>query len=413
MLSSSFSKFLATLSSHGWKHWLAVAALITVGLSIGDSMEHSDLTLRWQYRLYQLLNHRARGASHSDDVSIVRIGDDEYWKGDLARRSPLKRTYLANLLQHLQKANPTVIALDIDMRAQTNDGTLLEHEDYRVETATLLTAISSLPDHCILVLAKAIQFDARSLTYASLPDTFDSLNSSRIARGYIFVADDVRRVALSVPGKRGPIESFASAIVGRCSPHAVADARDARETALPFGRFHSTDFFDTVTSDDVIHEKPEAMSKLHRIVIVGGGWSRWAYGAGPPVDGHVTPIGTVPGVYVHANYVHALLAHETTAPMNEKLALGIDIALSVAAALLFAGEPRTRRWWALVGLNFVAIMAFLVLWQNFGIYFDFFIPLLLLSGHVVIDVIREWRSDALKYRQATDVTNLATGEISP
>jgi len=89
MLPSSLSKFVATLGSHGWKHWLTVAALITVGLSIGDSMEHSDLTLRWQYKLYQFLNHRARGASHSDDISIVRIGDEEYWKGDLARRSPL------------------------------------------------------------------------------------------------------------------------------------------------------------------------------------------------------------------------------------------------------------------------------------------------------------------------------------
>jgi len=27
-------------------------------------------------------------------------------------------------------------------------------------------------------------------------------------------------------------------------------------------------------------------------------------------------------------------------------------------------------------------------------------------------VIREWRSDALKYRETIDVANLATGEIS-
>src|SRR5438270_3952587 len=185
MKAFSDTTFFAMLRSRGWKHWLTVCALITVGLLIGDAMQNSEPTLHWQYKLYQFLNRRARAASHSDDISLVLIGDDEYWKGDLARRSPLKRTYLAKLLKHIDASDPAVIAFDIDMRAQTTDGSLIEHADYHGETGELLNAISTLTCRkCIVVLPRAIHFDRASGRYVELADAFDRLAKPKVVRGY-------------------------------------------------------------------------------------------------------------------------------------------------------------------------------------------------------------------------------------
>jgi len=49
-------------------------------------------------------------------VSLAYIDDNEYWNGERAGRAPLKRDYLAPIVDRLVAANVTVIALDFDAR---------------------------------------------------------------------------------------------------------------------------------------------------------------------------------------------------------------------------------------------------------------------------------------------------------
>jgi len=55
-------------------------------------------------------------------------------------------------------------------------------------------------------------------------------------------------------------------------------------------------------------DKPFLKDKLaHKIVIVGGAWSQIVFGNRSKVDEWLTPVGLLPGVYIHANHVQAIL----------------------------------------------------------------------------------------------------------
>jgi hypothetical protein len=61
-------------------------------------------------------------------------------------------------------------------------------------------------------------------------------------------------------------------------------------------------------------------------------------------------------------------------------------------ALVFAWQmgPLKRFLWT-IGLSLFLVFATCFLWQNLGLFFDFFIPLTLLGAHAVIDKVLEWR----------------------
>jgi CHASE2 domain-containing sensor protein len=383
-----------------WTHWFVVIWLISIGLVIGAWLETAEITLHLQYRVYQFLNRRARSASHSDDVVLVLIGDDEYWKGsELARRVPLNRRYLAKLVSKIQQADPKVIALDFDMRPPTDDGSIVEHRDYVEETAMLAKSIDDATCHCKIVVPRAIRREKRG--WSEIRDIFDARRSATLARGYILVPNDVRQIALALPNSDGKhrIDSFASAVVSAAAPAAVADARPLEESWLPFGRYHRNDFFDHMSASDLLTSDAPLDRLSHKIVIIGGAWSRYAFHEGDMIDAHDTPVGVVPGAYIHANYVQALLAHETTRSLPEWVAKAIDVLLSFTAAFLLATRERARKAITLISLNTGAIVVCLLLWQVFGLYFDFVIPLLLLSAHVAVEQIFDWRKGFIELRR--------------
>jgi len=52
-------------------------------------------------------------------ATVILIGDKEYWGPVLAGRSPLRRDYLAQLIDRLDQADASLIALDLIATAVT------------------------------------------------------------------------------------------------------------------------------------------------------------------------------------------------------------------------------------------------------------------------------------------------------
>lgn len=95
-----------------------MAALVVLGVWLGRWLEQQEFALDLRHKASHLMQQSPRGAFVQRMV-VVLIGDEEYWKGELARRAPIKRDYLAKPVKQLDIADPALIALDFDLRSQT------------------------------------------------------------------------------------------------------------------------------------------------------------------------------------------------------------------------------------------------------------------------------------------------------
>ena len=68
------------------------------------------------YRLYAAIQYLELRPIRPKRTALVLIGDDEYWGGELKRRVPIKRDYLAKLVNKLDQAQPELIVLDFILR---------------------------------------------------------------------------------------------------------------------------------------------------------------------------------------------------------------------------------------------------------------------------------------------------------
>jgi CHASE2 domain-containing sensor protein len=112
-----------------------------------------------------------------------------------------------------------------------------------------------------------------------------------------------------------------------------------------------------------------------------------------------TPVGKLGGLFIHGNYVEALLYSRTYAPAGESL----SITLEVVAALVVIAILALRKG-LLVRLGLVALLGIvlptlcLVFFQNLGVFLDVFMPTILLICHTIAEHVLDWREDSLKLR---------------
>jgi CHASE2 domain-containing sensor protein len=171
-----------------------------------------------------------------------------------------------------------------------------------------------------------------------------------------------------------------------------------RFNVFPFGGWLKPDEFDRLDAESVLTlETMELHDKVAgKLVFVGSNWHQLGWKTGPLSDSHLTPIGPLPGVFVHANYAEAILAEDYYWPAPEWVAYVLEIGVLLAMALLLALEMNPLKTLTIVIVSsLLFIAAGYILLQNLGIYFDFFIPLIFLLLHFSADRILEWRRIAL------------------
>jgi CHASE2 domain-containing sensor protein len=118
------------------------------------------------------------------------------------------------------------------------------------------------------------------------------------------------------------------------------------------------------------------------------------------VDLHASPVGTVPGAMIHANYVEAMLNDRAFSPLPAWFAYTVEIApvvlLSIVIALISSAWLQLA---AIVGATlFMLVLNFFL--QDLGMFFDFLVPTVMLLGHVVSHKIYEWWTIARKMERS-------------
>ncbi len=118
-----------------------------------------------------------------------------------------------------------------------------------------------------------------------------------------------------------------------------------------------------------------------RAVLIGATWHEFAHRHGPLVDAYSSPAGTMPGVYMHADYVEAIL-RGLAKPLSRKCSRTIEF---IAGYLLIVLMHSRRGFaqWLLVWLGGSVLIASLALVLSFwGWYLDFAVISALLLVHV-------------------------------
>ncbi|MGH9508619.1 MAG: CHASE2 domain-containing protein [Terriglobales bacterium] len=399
----------AQLRGKGIVHWLIVLVLTALGTWIGHWISQKQVWVDVRYWIYQKTFDaaRVRGPLYPKRTALVLIGDEEYWKGELGGRAPIKRDYLAKLVEKLDAADAAVIALDFDLRSPVPDGSMIEHPDYRAETERLSQTLKNVASRRPVVLPATVGFDAKGY-YVERPTIFSGFDfgEARVHKGYLQLPYDLRRTPVALELASGEmLDSFALAMVGAVDATARQRIATQEMDALPFASYMTESDFAGTTPEDaklfsssaILNGDPAALRKNlgARIVIVGGAWSSAAYGTGKRVDIHPSPAGTMPGVFLHANYVEAILNDRTYRPLSENLVMALEIALVLGVAVILALNMRTLRKFALVSavcVGFVFVSYFFL--QNLGMFFDFFVPVAVLSGHLIVEKVVHWRKHA-------------------
>ncbi len=409
MQSGSGSGFLQQLRAKGLAHWLWVLALTALGVWIGHQISEQRLWTDVRYRIYQetFAATRVRGPLYPKRTALVLVQDEEYWKGELAGRAPIRRDYLARLVEKLDAADVAVIALDFDLRSPVPDGSLVEHPAYLEETTRLRAAVKLVSVRRPVVLPAAVAFDAEGayVEQSSIFQGFD-FGGGLIHRGYLQLPYDLRRVPVGLELADGRVlDSFALAIVGAVDPTAHQRVATHASDALPFASYMTErDFAGTAPTDVRLFSSAYVLaadsaeldrSLSHKVVILGAAWSRNGFASGARVDLHPTPAGTLPGALIHANYVEAILNERTYKPLSDQLVMAFEVLLVLAIAALLALDTRPL-WKAtlVAGTTVFFILLSYFFLQNLGLFFDFFVPVVVLIGHVAVEKVLDWRHAA-------------------
>lgn len=399
----------AQLRKKGVSYWLTVFALLIIGTLVGMWLGERYVWIKVRYNIYGHIQNATQVTKAAKNTVLVLIEDEEYWKGDLARRVPLKRDYLARLLVALSKGEPTTIALDVDLRSPIPDSGAAELEDYRAETELLLNTIKEVSQSRHVVLATMVTGDETGYTIS--PNVFDGYDfeSTKVRHGYITLPLDVRQIplAVSLTNRAEQEDSFAGAIAKTREEALVLSAENYKNRGFPYGSFYGPDEFKKISTSTVLQAGDQELKDLvqGRIVIVGGAWHTGSYQGHKEdykdsIDLHYTPAGDIPGAFVHANYVEALLSGSVHQQLPETAAVIIEIFCSLVVAVVFALEGSLRhKFGRVLLLSIVLVVISYFLWQNLGLFFDFFIPIVLLSIHAPVEQLRETRTELRQLRE--------------
>src|SRR4029077_488875 len=120
---------------------------------------------------------------------------------------------------------------------------------------------------------------------------------------------DIRRVPLALPikGQTQGLDSFASAIMRSFDERSIQEAQQGEQDALPYGTFIRPEEFPHYSSDQILQSDDQMLKRDvgFKIVIIGGAWHQYGFQRGPENDAHESPVGSVYGSFIHANYVEA------------------------------------------------------------------------------------------------------------
>lgn len=399
------------LKQKGLRYWVTAVIIFILTFTASPYVyEYLQLT-QARTRVFQQLLDWGPYPAEPKFVRVVLIEDNEYWLGELAGRRPIKRNYLAGLIDKLAKENVQVIAIDFDIRSPNPRSTEIPKE-YEEETISLIRSIAAAAKQGIkIVLATPTSWDEAgryqqdadpfqgyglckrgaeaTRDAAALAVGLDQKTRQNITCGFIALPFDPLVIPTRIALTDGTsLDSFALAMATAAKPEVIehllkrigSEVRYAN--FIPERRFNE---FGTILSATDLRTGAERKPQLaHQIVIVGARWSTFAAGRGAQVDRHWTPVGWIVGALLHANYVEAMLGSRIFGAVPHSVLSGTEIAVGVICAIAFALIPGFLG--KLGGVILLLVLLFFLQWaalHGFGIFFDVFVPVLGLGLHAL------------------------------
>lgn len=424
------TRLFLRLKNKGVRYWIT-AIFILILTTTGSSYIYDHFHIR-EARSYFFQSLLEWGPKPPEPkfVRLVLIEDDEYWQGYLAGRRPIKRDYLAQLVDKLAADNVHVIALDFDVRLP-NPTSMKIPEEYQNETNALIRAIENAAEHGKkIVLATPVsrsngQYHQDSDIYqsyglcnrrgnmessdlAQAPVVEQKLKQKNITCGYIALPYDPLIIAGPLLMADGSyLDSFALAIARVEQPELVARLFKRIGTNVRYGNYISDKKFRqsnaVFSAHAVLQETIDKETLEAKAVIVGADWSRDAVDRGPRADLHQTPVGPIVGAMLHANYVEALLDTRIFGATPEWVLVGTEVIFSLIAGVAFALIQSI--WGKIVGIFSLLFILFFVQWSilhSFGVFFNSFVPVLGMGLHSLYERILPHEG---KHAQVSDVVS--------
>ena len=248
-------------------------------------------------------------------AKVVLVGDDEFWKGYPAGRRPLKRDYIASLVNKLVQAGAHVIALDFDMQLPDPEASQPSvSKDYIKETNILIRSIIAAAEQGKkIVLPRTIWLNRRGEYYLE-PDIFqpygictnigkdgkwenpgsrefsiDEEARRNITCGYIALPYDILMIPerLKLNNDRY-IDSLALAVARAANPELMRHVSPQPVYSNDIPEDKMREFGTIISANHLLNADEGALREElgAQTVIVGGNWSIYAYDRGHSVDLH-------------------------------------------------------------------------------------------------------------------------------
>ena len=384
-------------------YWFRTVLIIAAGVLIARKVDDTDVWLNTRYHIFQGLQWFSPRGADVQRTAMVIIGDEEYYKpdGELQRRVPLRRDYLAKLVDKAVAANAAVIALDFTLSSPDPKGNPVELPQYQSETTQLVEAIKRAAGAGKkVVLTRTINqvsHEEGKETYELESDIYgsDVAQWNNVSTGYHVLPDDVRNLPLAVRSADGRLlESFCLAIARADNAASVKKLGDL--TAIRYASFIPQDDFPKLSADELLNGSPKTSDLANRVTIISGAWHQFGPNRGPVVSAWDTPVGSIPGAFIHANYFESLFDKRFYRVWEGWPKYTAESILALLVALPFGVKFRSRIRRALViaAPYFAILLITYISLISFAWFFDPFIPVLSVSAHGVVEQIMHWQTAA-------------------
>jgi len=401
MLNLNRASVKKALGSKSTLSVLAVVLLWTYAFHLQWVKKQFPFLVTAQLRFHQLLSHMDPMKHRAKEVAVIEIDDDTYWTPPFSGTCPTNRKALADLATAVANSGAKAIAIDFRLTSPSDtpgdDPTRGDQNQYLLDTLWEIAARK------IPVILTYFLVDNGHDGWKKQANIFEDASlPPGISLGFINLPRDKRQIPLQMTAEDWngdsprAVDSFALKIVdaverkAQITPPTLQNgtilAAEMRNEYV-YGTFFKPKAFCRVSAKRVLNGEKFCQD---RIVIIGANWHEAAKGVGRPIEDYPSPVGSLPGLYLHANYVESLLEDhfwpEVPIWIGEPCDLLIGMLLYILVASCDGIGGRI-----LVSLVFLIPLCLSYLFiANLGLYFDCVLPLSLCFVHLGYDFVRDY-----------------------
>ncbi|HUO06305.1 MAG TPA: CHASE2 domain-containing protein [Candidatus Binataceae bacterium] len=356
--------------------------------------EYLPFLIDFQLKSYQLMSHLSPRRPRVKWVALVEVDDETFWKPPFSGIQPTNRRALGDLVRKAAAGGATVIALDFQLYSTSDkpgdDPIRADDNQYLLES--IRQAVNA-GTRVVLTQGFIQTEDGR---WKEEPGIFErGALPEGVTFGYINLPTDKREIPLSKTiapsggGEPARADSFALQIVDQYEQSinmrekTRSESRIAaaiRDETFVCGSFVVPGSFVRISARDLLNVGPAAELCNGRIVIVGGAW-HVSGGRGPLIESFASPVGRIPGMQLHANYVEALLDDRFQPRMSMWTGVVIDLIVGFMIYFLYNHATSSEQNFVLAVPLAMILFAY-VTSANLGLYLDFVPPMSLYFVHL-------------------------------